>query len=129
MVNWTSPCLCSFFSASSVAVNIFSAPTCKATIINLEPCALNAEFQHFILRFNKISLLYGYPQRRVWGERRPKDRVTSQIISIFAFTHCKTFTQGCVSAVDKYLHWPPVSVNNIYIHRNRISVIVKILNR
>jgi hypothetical protein len=24
------------------------------------PCALNVEFQHFILRFNKISLLCGY---------------------------------------------------------------------
>jgi retron-type reverse transcriptase len=25
----------------------------------VKPCALNAEFQHFILRFNKISSLYG----------------------------------------------------------------------
>jgi len=41
--------------------NIFAASTCKATIINLEPCALNADFQHFIPRFNKNSLLYGYP--------------------------------------------------------------------
>jgi len=68
-VNWSSPCLSYLFNASSVAANIFTAPTCKATIINLEPCPLNAEFQHFILRFNKISLLYGYPQRKrkVWG--------------------------------------------------------------
>jgi len=29
-------------------------------IISLQPCALNAEFQHFILRFNKISLLCEY---------------------------------------------------------------------
>jgi hypothetical protein len=31
-------------------------PTCITIIISLGPCALNAEFQHFILRFNKISL-------------------------------------------------------------------------
>jgi hypothetical protein len=45
----------------NVAAYIFTAPTCKATIINLEPCALNADFQHFIPRFNQIFLLYGYP--------------------------------------------------------------------
>jgi hypothetical protein len=28
--------------------HIFTAPTCTTTIITLEPCALNAEFQHFI---------------------------------------------------------------------------------
>jgi hypothetical protein len=38
----------------------FTAPTCTSTIITLEPCALNAEFQHFILRYNKFSLLWGY---------------------------------------------------------------------
>jgi hypothetical protein len=32
-----------------------TAPTCTATMVPLEPCALNAEIQHFILRFNKIS--------------------------------------------------------------------------
>jgi len=45
----------SFFSSASVAATyIFAAPTtCTTTIITLETCALNAEFQHFILRFNK----------------------------------------------------------------------------
>jgi predicted naringenin-chalcone synthase len=61
VVNWVSPCLSFFFGASTVAAYIFSAPTCNAIIISLEPCALNADFQHFISRFNKISLLYGYP--------------------------------------------------------------------
>ncbi len=56
-VNRVSPCLSFFVSASTAATYIFSAPTCTATIIPLEPCALNAEFQHFIPRFNKISLL------------------------------------------------------------------------
>jgi hypothetical protein len=42
------------------ATYIFTPPTCTATIIPLEPCAWNAEFHHFILNFNKISLLCGY---------------------------------------------------------------------
>jgi len=33
--------------------HIFTAPTCTTTTITLEPCALNAEFQLFIPRFNK----------------------------------------------------------------------------
>jgi len=37
----------------------FTALTCTATIILLEPCALNAEIQQFVLRFYKISILYG----------------------------------------------------------------------
>jgi hypothetical protein len=54
-------CLSFFFmSDSTAATYIFTSPTCTATIIPLEPCALSAEFQHFIPRFNKISLLYGY---------------------------------------------------------------------
>jgi hypothetical protein len=39
---------------------IFTALTCTTTIISLKPCAWNAEFQHFIMRFNKISLLCKY---------------------------------------------------------------------
>jgi hypothetical protein len=50
-----------FFPSSSTAVTyIFTALTCTTTIISLEPCALNAEFQHFILRFDQILLLCGY---------------------------------------------------------------------
>ncbi len=49
------------------------------------------------------------PERRVWGGRRPKYRVTLQIILLF------TITEGHVSVFDKYLQWPHVSVkNNIY---------------
>jgi hypothetical protein len=43
-------------AASTAATYIFTAPTCTAPIIPLEPCALNTEFQHFILCFNKIFL-------------------------------------------------------------------------
>jgi hypothetical protein len=61
------------------------------------------------------------PQRRVWDERRPKDRVTLQIILVLTFTCPKSFTGGRVSVFDKYLHWPCVSVRvNIYIGKNLI---------
>jgi hypothetical protein len=48
----------SFFFLS--ATYISTTPKSRTTIITLEPCALNAEFQHFILRLNKISLLCRY---------------------------------------------------------------------
>jgi len=35
-------------------------------ITTLEPGALNAQFPHFILRFNGISLLCGYHWKRGW---------------------------------------------------------------
>jgi hypothetical protein len=56
------------------------------------------------------------PERRVWGERRPKDKVTVQIILVFTLTLPKTLTQGDVSVCDKYLHSPHVSVIKIYIY-------------
>jgi hypothetical protein len=59
-------------------IYIFTAPTCTATIISLEPCASNSEFQHFILRFNKTSLLGGYHSKRGKGA---KERVTCVSIS------------------------------------------------
>jgi hypothetical protein len=49
---------------SITATYIFTAPTCTTTIITLELCALNGEFQHFILRFNEISLLCGYHRKQ-----------------------------------------------------------------
>jgi hypothetical protein len=51
-----------------------------AIIITLEPCTLNAEFQHFIPRFNKISLLHRYHWKRegFGGERRLKDSVKTR---------------------------------------------------
>jgi hypothetical protein len=62
--------------------------------------------------------------RRFGGERRPKDKVTLQIILGFTLTLPKTFTQGRVSVCDKYLHWPCISVIKIYIHCKRISLSV-----
>jgi hypothetical protein len=71
----SSSCLSFFLSASPVATYIFTAPTYTITIITLEPCTLNAEFQHFILRFDKISLLHRYHLKGDKCEIRPKDRV------------------------------------------------------
>jgi hypothetical protein len=51
---------------------------------------------------------------RVWGERRPKDKVTLQIILVFTLTCPKTFTWSRVSVFDRYLHWPRVRVKNTY---------------
>jgi hypothetical protein len=56
------------------------------------------------------------PERRVWGERRPKGRVTLQIILVFTLTWPKTITWDRVSAFDKYLHWPRVIVSVKYIY-------------
>ncbi len=109
------PCLSFFFSASTVATYIFTALIWKATIISLEPCALNANFQHFIPRSNKHFLLYDILERRVWSERRPKDREGefTNNFSIYTYLHA-----------PKYLHWPHVGVKNTYTHCNRISVSV-----
>jgi hypothetical protein len=64
VVNWVSSCLSFFLSTSTAATYIFTAPNCTTTIICLNPCALNAEYQHFILRFIKMSLLCRYHWKR-----------------------------------------------------------------
>ncbi len=79
VVNWVSSPLSFFMSAFTAATYIFTAPTCTTTIIILKPCALNVEFQHFILRFNKISLLCRYHWKRRQGM---KERVTLWITLI-----------------------------------------------
>jgi hypothetical protein len=49
--------------------------------MSFEPCALNVEFQHFILRFIKMSLLCGYfVKEGIGGERRPKDRMKTWLL-------------------------------------------------
>jgi hypothetical protein len=64
------------------------------------------------------------PERRVWGERRPKDRVTLQIILVFTLTCPKH-----LSVFDKYLHWISVSVkkytvNLLYNHAHVSHIFV-----
>jgi hypothetical protein len=70
-VSFTLSCLF-YFSASTIDAYIFTALTC---IINLEPCAFNADSQHFIPRFNKISLLLWIPLKEGFGVKGgPKTR-------------------------------------------------------
>jgi hypothetical protein len=71
-------------SASTAATYIFIAPNCTTTIIGIEPRALNAGFQRFVLRFNKMSLLLPIPLKwGIGGERKLKDRVTFRITLIY----------------------------------------------
>jgi hypothetical protein len=53
-ITWTQTSFSTNFganlSASTAATYIFTTPSCTTTIITLAPGALNAEFQHFILR-------------------------------------------------------------------------------
>jgi len=45
------------------------------------------------------------PERRVWDEGRPKNRVEfTNNSSIYTYTPQITFTQGHVSVFDKYLY-------------------------
>jgi hypothetical protein len=53
----------------STATYIFTAPTFRTTIITLEPCALNAEFHHFILDFIKFPYFLDATERGDRGER------------------------------------------------------------
>jgi hypothetical protein len=89
VVNWVSSCLSFFLCASSAATYIFTAPNCATTIIDLEPCALNAEFQYFVLScsisyWDLIKCLYfrDTTERgdRGWkdAQRQGEDRVTLQ---------------------------------------------------
>jgi hypothetical protein len=49
-------------------MSVCTAPTyTTTTIITLEPCALNGEFQHFIPRFNKNFLYFADTTER--GDR------------------------------------------------------------
>ncbi len=95
MIKWISPCLSFSLSASTATTYIFIAPTCRTTEITLESYALNAEFQHFIPRFNKISSLYGYTERWVWGwkeAQRQGDFMNN--LSIYTYTWlCKCVWQ------------------------------------
>jgi hypothetical protein len=55
---------------------IFTAPSCTTAIIALEPCALYAKFQHFILRSNKNFLTLRIPLKEgIGGEREGEDRI------------------------------------------------------
>jgi hypothetical protein len=97
VINWVSPCLSFFFSASTAATNIFIAPTCTNTIITLDPSyALNAKFQHFIPRFNKIFLVYWYTFRGVWRwkEAQRQGDVRNNL-SIYTYASQNIYMRSC----------------------------------
>jgi len=99
----------SFFLSASTAARYYTftaPPTCTTTIITLEPCALSAEFQHFIPRFNQISL-----PLRTWlkegdrgGERRPKD---SYKLSFILFWSPLSFFLSASTAARYYTFTDP----------------------
>jgi hypothetical protein len=67
-----------------------AAPTCTTAIITLEPSALDAEFQHFILIIIIFLIPYFADTSERWGqggerrlEDRVKGRVTLQITLLF----------------------------------------------
>ncbi len=97
---WISPCVWPnsgfwsiFLSASTAATYIFTAPNCTSTIISLEPCTANAEYQRFILScsisyWDLLKCLY-FADTTEWGDRgwkegqrQGEDRVTLHITLI-----------------------------------------------
>jgi hypothetical protein len=71
-------------SLPPAATYVFIAPTCcTTTIITFKPCALNAEFHHFILSFNKISLLCGHHWKRGYGVKAGRKTVTLRISLLY----------------------------------------------
>jgi hypothetical protein len=105
-----------FFSASIVATYNFTTTTCTTIIISLEPCALNARFQHFIPKFNNFFLFGYYWKRGLKVKGGPKIG--------WLYKKFSTYTDF-ESVFDKDLHWLCVSVKNIYTHINHVSVNVK----
>jgi len=83
---------------------IFTAPSCKATIISLEQCAYILIFSISFPDLIKISLLYGYPLKKGSGERRLKDRVTLQIILVFTLTPPQNIYWGLCKCICQILH-------------------------
>jgi hypothetical protein len=71
VVNRVSSCLSFLPERLHFCSYIFTDPTCTTIIITLEFCVLNAEFQHFILRFNQISLFCEYITKR--GDKGGKE--------------------------------------------------------
>jgi hypothetical protein len=69
LLNRVSSCLPFFLNASTPATYIFTALTQTIIIVTLEPCTLNAEFQHFILHLIKFPYFADTTER---GETGPK---------------------------------------------------------
>jgi hypothetical protein len=95
MINWVSPCLSFFLSASITTTYFFIVPTYTSIIITLEPYTLNVEFHHFIPKFYKISSLYGHIERGVWGWKEAQkqgDKLQITLVYILTYTPQNIYT-------------------------------------
>jgi len=108
VVNWVSSRLSFFLNASTATIYIFTDPNKTTTVISLEPGALNAEFQHFILSCSilcwdliKCPYFVDTTERgeRGWkrAQRQGEDRVTLQITLMCHWRRC--------SETDWYQKW------------------------
>jgi hypothetical protein len=110
VVNWVSSPLSFFLSASIATTYILTAPTSTTTIITLEPCALNAEFQHFILKFNKNFLTLRIPLKEGiggWKQRGQgmKERMTLQITLLLKkSSNCSTVLPSYSVQLSEQVH-------------------------
>jgi hypothetical protein len=96
-------------SASTAATYVFITLTCTTTIISLEPCALDAEFQHLVLSCSisywdliKCPYFDDTTERayRGWkqAQRQGEDRVTLQITLLgVGFGHKRL---ACTMGID-----------------------------
>jgi hypothetical protein len=82
---------------STAATYICTAPTCTTTIITLEPCALNAEFQHFILRLTRMRNSSRSDVLHHLGSFFPLNLLSIFSPQIFRFLHNAYKTQNCRS--------------------------------
>ncbi len=127
VVNWVSSCLSFFLSASTAATYIFSALPYTITIISLQPCALNADFEHFLLSCSisywdliKCPYFADTTERgdRGWKEvqRQGEDKVTLQITLLY---HLEIWIKLVFSALS-------VWVNDGRIHGNNLNALLAI---
>ncbi len=70
VVNWVWSLLSFFLNASITAKYIFTTLTCTTIIITFKPCALDAKFQHFILRYQKFHYFVIPQKEGIKGESR-----------------------------------------------------------
>jgi hypothetical protein len=136
VLNWVSSYLSFFLSASTTATYILTARICRTAIVTLKPCALNPEFQHFILRFDKkFPYFVNTTERgdRGWKEaqRQGEDRVTyftdnSTMQKIWKFLMCWEGPRWWLRASPHSGNTP--SSNGLFMH-NELRALKKCIMR
>jgi hypothetical protein len=88
---------------------------CTTTILTLEPCALNAEFHHFILRFNKNFLILWIPLKEQTGAQRQGDFMDNSITQIFlSRVGCNVGWKGLTQNQIINFEWNPIQTPNCF---------------